>query len=226
MALKALLFDLDNTLFDFMRYKTECCKAALKAMKKAGLKINEKKGMKILFDVYKEHGIEYEQIFQKFLEKVGKNQKVDYDILAKGILAYRKRRQELLKPYPGVEKTLKMLKKKHKLAVITDAPRVNAWLRLTSMKLDRYFDAVVTAADVRKKKTFEAPFKAALKKLKVKPEEAIMVGDRPERDIIPAKKLGMKTVFARYGNPKVKRSGADWEIGSIVELIKVVGGIK
>ena len=39
---KAVMFDLDNTLFDFMKYKTESCNAALIAMKKAGLKINEK----------------------------------------------------------------------------------------------------------------------------------------------------------------------------------------
>lgn len=220
--IKALLFDLDSTLFDFMKYKTGCCKAALKAMKKAGLKINEKRGINILFSIYKEHGIEYGQIFQKFLEKVGKNQKIDYDILAKGILAYRRRRQELLKPYFGVEKTLRILKKKHKLAVISDAPRVNAWLRLTSMGLDKYFDVVITAADVRKKKTFEAPFRAALKKLKVRPEEAIMVGDWVERDIKTAKRLRMKTVFARYGNLYAKKSGADREIKRIDKILRLM----
>ena len=51
---------------------------------------------------------------------------------------------------------------------------------------------------MRKQKTSTAPFKAALKALKVKPEEALMVGDRIKRDINTAKRLGIKTCYARY----------------------------
>lgn len=216
------MFDLDNTLFDFMKYKAESCKAALRAMKKAGLRINEKRGMEKIFEIYKKEGIEYERVFQEFLGEVGKNQEINYKILAKGITAYRKRRQELLKPYIGAEKTLKILGKSHKLALISDAPRVNVWLRLTSMKLDKYFDAVITAADVRKKKNYEAPFRAALKKLKVIPEEALMVGDFVKRDINTAKKMGIKTAFARYGNPSVKKSGADYELRRINQILMLL----
>ena len=31
----------------------------------------------------------------------------------------------------------------------------------------------------------------------------------------------MKTCFARYGNPKIKRSDADFEIDDIKELLKI-----
>ena len=33
----------------------------------------------------------------------------------------------------------------------------------------------------------------ALKNLKVQPEEALMIGDWPERDVVGAKQIGMKT---------------------------------
>lgn len=42
-------------------------------------------------------------------------------------------------------------------------------------------------------------FEMALQKAKCDPSDAIMVGDRLDNDIIPAKKLGMKTVWVRQG---------------------------
>ena len=61
-----------------------------------------------------------------------------------------------------------------------------------------------------------------LKRLKFKPSECLMVGDWPERDIQGAKRIGMKTCFARYGNPKIRSSGADFEIKDFKELIGIM----
>ena len=49
-----------------------------------------------------------------------------------------------------------------------------------------------------------------------------MVGDWPERDIKGAKAMGMKTCFARYGNPKVKRTNADYEISNIKMVLDII----
>jgi HAD superfamily hydrolase (TIGR02253 family) len=217
--IKAILFDLDNTLIDFMKMKEKSCEAAVDAMISSGLKIKKEKTLKILFKLYDKYGIEDKEIFEKLLKKI--TGKVDYRIIAHGIIAYRKLRESQLIPYPGTIQTLTQLKKKYKLGIITDAPRTNAWFRLVSLKIDDFFDVVVTAADVRKQKTSLAPFRAALKSLKIKPEEALMVGDRIKRDIQTAKKLGIKTCYARYGdNEKVSKgkSRADWEIDDVREV--------
>ncbi len=50
-----------------------------------------------------------------------------------------------------------------------------------------------------------------------------MVGDNVKRDVVGAKKLGMKTCFARYGVEKKVKSGADFEIDRIEDLLKIVG---
>lgn len=220
--IKAILFDIDNTLIDFMTMKHKCCEAAIDAMIDKGLNMKRDRALEILFKLYGKYGIEYQKIFQKFLKKVKGN--IDYKILAHGIIAYRKIREFYLTPYPRVIPTLIQLKKKYKLAIVSDAPRIEAWLRLTTMKLDDFFDVVITKGDVRKQKTTFAPYKAALKKLKVKPEEALMVGDRIDRDIKMAKSLGIKTCYARYGDiEKVKKgkSEADFEIGDVKELIGI-----
>ena len=232
--IKAVLFDLDNTLIDFMVMKRGCVEAAVSAMIKAGLKLPKKKALRILYSLYDRYGIEYSKIFQKFLEQT--NSRVDYRILAAGIVAYRKAQPEFMQPYKKAVPMLQKLKRKGlKLAIVSDAPRLKAWMRLTELKIKRYFDVVVAHGDVSERKPSKMPFRkalASLKKLKqlkhLKPEEVLMVGDWPERDIAGAKRLGIKTCFARYGYqfnrgiPKRGKSGADFEIDSISELIGIL----
>lgn len=219
--IKAVLFDLDNTLIDFMKMKRVSCEAAITAMIGSGLNVEDDKALRILFELYDKYGLEEKRIFQKFLKKVAG--KIDYKILANGIVAYRRVRSGFLEPYPNVDYVLLKLKNKGiKLGIVTDAPRLKAWIRLASMKLSNFFDVVVTFEDTKKLKPSKMPFEAALRLLNVSPKQCLMVGDWPERDMKGAKKLGIKACFARYGNPKAKKSYADFEIKDIRELLEIV----
>ena len=63
----------------------------------------------------------------------------------------------------------------------------------------------------------------ALEKLNLEPHNSIMIGDWPERDVVGAKQIGMKTAFAVYGDTfGTKDSGADWDISDISDIIKIV----
>lgn len=221
--IKAVLFDLDNTLIDFMKVKRTSVDAAINAMLAAGVKISKKRAEKVLYALYKQHGIEHQQIFQKFLTAV--LGKINYKILAEGVVAYRKTQAGILQPYNDVVPTLRKLRQlRLKLAIVSDAPRMRAWLRLVEMGIQNWFDAVVCFEDTGRYKHTGLPFKRALKLLQLKPEQCLMVGDWPERDIVGAKKLGIKTIFARYGaTKKIKKSGADFEIDSVKEVVGVVG---
>ena len=85
------------------------------------------------------------------------------------------------------------------------------------------FDVVVTFDDTRERKPSPAPFREALRRLELTAAEALMVGDWPERDVVGAKGLGIKTVFARYGDTfGTGDSGADFEIDDVLELVAVV----
>jgi len=219
--IKAVLFDLDNTLIDFMKMKKHSCSAAIDAMIGAGLNVDHNKATKVLFELYDKYGLEEKKIFQRFLTKL--TGKVNYRILANGIVAYRRVRTGFLDSYPDADYVLLKLKKRGiKLGIVTDAPKLKAWVRLASIKLSNYFDVVVTFEDTKKLKPSTMPFASALNKLKLKPSECLMVGDRPERDIKGAKKLGMKTCFARYGNPKAKKTQADYEIKNLKMLLDII----
>jgi len=218
----AVIFDLDNTLIDFMRMKRQSCEAAISAMIDAGLPMKKEKALRILFDLYDKYGIEDKEIFQKFLKKTIR--RIDWKILSNGIVAYRKVKMGYLEPYPHVVATLIELKEMGiKLAILSDAPRMRAWTRLAALKLTDFFDVVVTHDDTGKRKPHKSTFNAVLRELKIKPEEALMVGDWPARDIKGAKQNGIRTVFAKYGSHfNIKRSYADHDINDINEIVKII----
>jgi len=151
-------------------------------------------------------------------------QKVDYKILSAGIIAYRRAREAALVPYPHVYMTLiELTKRGLKLAVVSDAPSREAWLRLCYLNLHHIFDTVVTFDDTGERKPSPVPFQKVLDNLGVSGGEALMVGDWAERDMVGAAKVGMKTVFARYGDTfGTVHSGADYEIEDIQQLIQIV----
>jgi len=226
--IKAILFDVDNTLIDFMKMKRKCCDAAIEAMINAGLKMSKADALKLLYELYEINGIESQRIFQKFTKKIyGKE---NYKLISHGVLAYRKMRESYLVPYANVIPTLIEIKKQgYLLAIVSDAPIMEAWIRIASLKLDDFFDVIITKADARKQKMYAAPFNVALKRLNIKPEEAIMIGDRIDRDVNTAKKLGIHTVYARYGNENPverEKSGADFEINDVSEILDIIKGLQ
>jgi putative hydrolase of the HAD superfamily len=220
--IKAVIFDFDNTLMDFMRMKKAAVEAAVDSMIDAGLPLKKGEMIEKVYKVYTAEGIEDQTIFDKVLSK--EYGKVDFKILAAGIIGYRRAKEGTLALYPHVQLTLTGLARMGlKMAVVSDAPRLPVWLRICGLGLQHYFDAVVTTDDTGFKKPHAKPFLTALEKLNVKPAEAIMIGDWAERDMVGAKKVGLVTVFARYGDTQnTQHSGADYEIDDILQLLDIV----
>jgi putative hydrolase of the HAD superfamily len=224
-VVRAIIFDLDNTLTDFMKMKEEAISAAIDGMIDAGLKLSRDDARARIDAIYREQGLEFQQVFDALLEREFGH--VDPKILASGIVSYRQARRSTLKTYPHVQLALLELAKRGiRLSVVSDAPRAQAWLRLCDLSLQHVFDVVVTFDDTRERKPSPAPFREALRQLSVTASETLMVGDWPERDVVGAKSLGMKTVFARYGDTfGTVDSGADFEIDDVLELVAVVDGL-
>jgi len=221
MAVKAVLFDLDNTLLDFLDMKKKCVSAAVKSMRENGLKMSEKSAFESIMKMYGRRHFEDHTIFQRFIRKHLK--KIDYLLLGSAISAYRQARYSVLKPYSNVPFVLGFLKKRGiRLGVVSDAPKLKAWIRLCSTNLQGYFDFVITLGDTKAKKPSPAPFKRAVKELKLKPDEIIFVGDNPARDILGAKRAGMKTCLAEYGQVFMKRVKSDFIMRDIGELIEII----
>lgn len=220
--IKAVIFDLDNTLVDFMSMKRQAVDAAIASMIDAGLGLSADDVRERIDAIYSERGIEFQSVFDQLLYDLF--QKVDYKILSAGIIAYRRAREAALVPYPHVNLTLVRLTKRGiRLGVVSDAPGREAWLRLTYLNLHHLFDCVVTFDDTGERKPSPTPFRRALDLLGVRAEETLMVGDWAERDMVGAAQVGITTVFARYGDTfGTVETNADYEIADVSELLQVI----
>ncbi|MBM2845039.1 MAG: hypothetical protein HW407_351 [Bacteroidetes bacterium] len=220
--IKGVIFDLDNTLVDFMAMKRQAIAAAINSMIDAGLKLAPAEAQERIDAIYKERGIEFQNVFDQLLYDVF--QKVDYKILSAGVIAYRRAREAALVPYPHVNITLvALLKRGLKLAVVSDAPGREAWLRLCYLNFHHIFDYVVTFEDTGERKPSPAPFQRALQLMGILPHETLMVGDWAERDMVGAAKVGITTVFARYGDTfGTVETNAKYDINDVSELLNVV----
>lgn len=220
--IKAVIFDIDNTLTDFMKMKRTAVDAAVEGMMDAGLPGAKDELVKEVFDHYWKEGIEDQKIFDKILKaKLGH---IDFKILAGGILAYRRAKNGTMVLYPRVNHTLiELMKMGIKRTVISDAPKMEVWLRIVGLGLHHYFDEIITSEDFGVKKPDPKPYRRALEVLGTEPGETLMVGDWPDRDIKGAKGVGMRTAWAKYGDTfGTKESGAEFEIDDIYEVIGII----
>ena len=220
--IQAVIFDLDNTLMDFMKMKSMSIDAAIHGMIEAGMDIDFSLSKKNIYKIYDSKGYEYQEVFDDFIiEECGQ---LIHKYQAAAIVSYKKIKDATMVLYPNVNSTLIRLSKMGlKLGVVTDAPNREAWIRLYSLKMHHLFDSVVALDDTGSRKPSPEPFKKISNLLNIPPSKILMVGDWPERDVIGAKKLNMKTAFAKYGDMfGTLESGADYDLNDISEIIDIV----
>lgn len=118
--------------------------------------------------------------------------------------------KELESLYPNVENVLQTLSKKYKLGIIANQV-LGSEERLKNWGIYEYFDVIVASAEAGCAKPDLRIFEIALEKANCKPSDAVMIGDRLDNDIVPAKKLGMKTIWVKQGFAKFQSIHQDAE---------------
>lgn len=98
--------------------------------------------------------------------------------------------------------------------------------RLDAWGLGRYFSVIASSAELGISKPDKEIFRLALAMADCRPENAVMVGDRLDNDIRPAKELGMKTVRIRKGlaiymKPSCETEVPDFTVDSLSEILSI-----
>ena len=130
-------------------------------------------------------------------------------------------------PYSDAHTTLTaLIDKGYKLGIIANQ-KLGTEERLKSWSLRQYFDVIVTSAEIGYAKPDKEIFEKALELAKCTAEESVMVGDRLDNDIIPAKAIGMKTIWvknglAQYQGAELGEGVADYQIGSLSDLLRIL----
>ena len=129
-------------------------------------------------------------------------------------------------PYTDAESTLAHLfQRGYKLGIIANQ-KLGTSERLESWKLRQYFDIIVASAEIGYAKPDLRIFEKALELAGCTAQECVMVGDRLDNDMHPAKAVGMTTVWiknglAKYQNAKLGMGIADYSIERLSDLLSI-----
>ena len=118
--------------------------------------------------------------------------------------------KDLEAPYPQARRLLERLSERFRLGVIANQPP-GTHERLERYGLARYFDVCVSSGDVGISKPDPAIFHLALEQAGCAPNEAVMIGDRLDNDIRPAKSLGFGTARVLQGPGRLQQPRDDGE---------------
>lgn len=197
-TVRAVLFDMDNTLFDFVAAKLGACREILFYIARENENIAEDPSELFGYFLREVYGFEDCENIRDYMQEKKLFTAQKYRQCCE---IYEREKLQNLELYPGVRDTLDKLKTFGlKLAIITDADRCHALSRLTRVELMDSFDILVAADMTGTKKPDPAHFLFALQALGIKPEESLVVGDSIRRDMVPARRLGFKTAYASYGD--------------------------
>jgi phosphoglycolate phosphatase len=214
MSLNLIIFDLDGTLVDTVQDITNALNYALMSHDIKTLTVKET--MKLV-------GEGVTRLVEKVLP-AGKEHLKD-DVMKKFLKYYSEHLIENSKEFPHVRETLESLNH-FKKAVLSNKREVLSKQLLEELDLEKYFNIIVGSDTAGEKKPSPVPVLYVISKLRVRPEESIVVGDS-YYDIKAGKMAGTKTVAVTYGyQPKEILKEADYMIDNLRKLVPLVQGIE
>ncbi|MCP4647101.1 MAG: TIGR02253 family HAD-type hydrolase [bacterium] len=217
---KHVFIDIDDTLFPTSEFAELARRKAIRAMIEVGLDGDQEKLYGKLIKIIKKRGPNYDHHFDELCKELKIKHPAKYVAAAVG--AYHAAKSAI-QPYPEVPRTLMKLKEQgYRLYVATNGTAVKQWDKLILLGVHIFFEEVFVSETMGMEKNVQF-FRKALKQVGAKPGESVMVGDKPSIDIIPPKKLGMKTIRAMMGGRHTTKPGkADFKMNNFSELPKLL----
>ncbi len=210
--IKGIIFDLDDTLYDCTgSIKKRATLAASKAMAST-LGIPFKK-----FWAKRKEFMKEDRTFWRVNKRLchafkikGKRAQEAYKIADD--LYYINPPIGNIKPYQGARPMLNRLSKKYTLGLVTFGHMETQQKKLEKLGLKKYFKYVGFDEYGKLELTKKECFEEFCKKLKMKPEEVIVVGDNPKNEIAIGNQMGMTSVRILAGSRKNFEPENDYQI--------------
>lgn len=229
--IKAVVFDIDDTLYSTSLFASWARHNAVRAMVSLGLDFPERKLVRELHEVIREFSSNYDHHFDKLLLRLPESAYAGLNpavLVAGAVMAYHETKIRELAPFSDVVVGLKVLAKMRLIrGVITDGLAVKQSEKLLRLKLYRLFTpgAIFISDQIGINKPNLKLYQRACDELKLYPNQVVYVGDDPVNDIDPAKALGMLTVLMHRGGKYLSRSGRlkpDYQVDSFRQLLRVI----
>jgi len=220
---KAIIFAIDDVLYDAFLQKSNARLSAVKAMIEVGLPVDVETGYRKLEEIVKELGPNNNRHFDVLLEKLGL--KWNPAVVAAGVVAYRNTNPVLLRPYPDTVPTLLRLREMGlKLGVASSGRSVKEWEKLINLGLQHIFQAVTVSEDLKVNQLTEQVLDKVVRQLNVSAGETAYVGVNPDDEINVANRAGLITIRLRKGESRLEKgtSNSRYEINKLSEIIPLL----
>lgn len=243
--IRGLIFDINGTLSDIWtdEESLDAYRMVSVFLDYQGIKLSPEKVRELYFEINKRQRADSDEPYPEFdivalfaemidtsatgfTRALSRKKRKLLPAITAEVFRAASRRQLLL--YPNVKKTLDALRKKYKLASVSDGQAQWARAELASVGLSGYFHPFIVSGDYGYRKPDERLFKKALKKMDMTADEVVFVGNDMYRDVFGAAQLGIKTVLFRSNQGEQEYCGtrADAEITAFGQLPAAIKAIE
>ncbi|MFO8019284.1 MAG: TIGR02253 family HAD-type hydrolase [Promethearchaeia archaeon] len=240
MTIKLVAFDLDDCLFDSTSLSERARIAGIDAMIDLGLEIERNEAVKIIKEIVKEYGSNSSKHYNYFLRRYNRleHDKVlipyseQFKFIAAAVMAYHQEKISSIRVFDDVIPCLKRLNNSNiKTAIITDGRPIKQYEKILRLQIDHLIDLIVVSDEIGVRKPNPKLFSHCLKKFGVKGEETIYIGDRIDKDIIPALLNNIHSVYihrgGKYDSYKTNvqippETSPDYEISHLEEIHDII----
>src|SRR3989344_2091576 len=216
--IKAIKFDLDDTLLDNAPLMDSSLRQGIAAMIAKGFKVDIDEALVVIKKI-----IEKDARKDKFLELARHYGQKDLKLIEQGRKAYATADIKELVHFSGVAETLALLHATFTLVLVTQGNPAQQRKKIALLGISHYFDHILTPHTGEK----EQAFRESMNLLKLTADEILIVGDRIDAEIKMGNKLGMTTVRILQGkysrlSPEHELEKPDFTIKEIKEVIAIV----
>lgn len=161
------------------------------------------------------------QIFAKMMHQYG-NRNYSQSIMIDTAMLFRSLTIRRFQVFAGVYDVLASLIQKYELAIISDAQWVFAEPEMEMLGLTPFFKFAFLSSRFGFKKPDLRLFDMAMAKSETEPWESVYIGDNPQKDLVGAKKAGMKFILFRTENRSYDGFQPDGHFDDYSELEKII----
>ncbi len=229
--MKAILFDLDDTLFSTTQFAKKARANAIDAMIEVGINATHEEVHNELMEVIREFGSNYSEHFNKLLHRLPPHQQKDVNpavVVAAGVCAYHDTKFESLKAFDDVVPFLEALTEaRMRIAVVTHGWTTKQAEKLVRLGLIPLFAPrdVFISDQVGIAKPNPKLYQVVLRELGLLPSETMYVGDNAAHDIAPPRSIGMHTAWIKRSakpNQDIEAAAPEFIIEDFRELATIL----
>ena len=224
--MKAVLFDLDDTLYD----EKEFVRSGFRAVTEYLARRTSRKPQTIqarLDEILQQQG--RGKVFNTLLKEFDLNREVNVLLL---LFVYRSHMPAIRLDEQCLPCFEFLRRAGCKLGIVTDGMASVQRRKIDTLALEKHVDVVLCTDELGAEhwKPSTIPFNVALELLEVPAAEAVYVGDNPDKDFIGPNRLGMTTVqLTKYCGPDAPAASSEeararFRVRQLSELVDIVAG--